>query len=72
MYIISFVSCVDQLTIGKQYVRDTLNEAIDCAVALVMDNETDETEKGIRQELTNDMNWLDISGEVGVFITQPE
>jgi hypothetical protein len=72
MYIISFASCVNQLTIGKQYVRDTLNDAIDCAVTIVMSKDTGETERGIRQELTNDMEWIDVSGEYGVFITQPK
>jgi hypothetical protein len=72
MFIISYASCADQLTVGAQRIADTLEEAIEIAVKMAEVNGSEDGEDAIREELVQDGDYLDSSMMWGIFIGQPD
>jgi hypothetical protein len=61
--------------------RDTIEEAVDCATSLVMEQHEfdipegitkEEFKESVREELTNDLNWWRYGGDIAVYILQTE
>lgn len=72
-YIVSFASCFDGISIGKQFIiRDSLSNAMHLAVKLAKENGATEPDETIFNEVNNDMSYISDDGEWGVFIGIPE
>lgn len=72
-YIVSFASCFDGISIGKQFVvKDSLKNAISLAVKLAKENGATEPDEDLFNEINNDMSYASDDGEWGVFIGIPE